>query len=317
MVVLHPPVPVAVAARAREVPSGGRWAFEPKLDGYRLLAFASSGLLQSRQGTTSLTSRFPEISAAVTAFGADTVLDGELVALRGGTLEFAALQFGPARRAREGITVMLVAFDLLALHGRDLRFQAYEQRRGELERLLAAPSPHVQRIEQTTDRRTALEWMEPAWASAGVEGVVAKPIASRYTSGPRSGWLKIRQLVTTDAVVLGVVGAASLVLGHPTARGEWRASGLSQPVSTRIRAELAALLRPEDEAPTPAQLPGVVAGLPGGEPVVYLPVRPEVVVEVVADMAVEFGRWRHRPTIARVRTDLTPADLSSHTRGDR
>ncbi|MEB3371304.1 hypothetical protein [Saccharopolyspora mangrovi] len=141
------------------------------------------------------------------------------------------------------------------------------------------------------------------------QGVVAKPVASRYMPGSRSGWLKIRQLVTTEVVVLGVVGAASLVLGHPSARGGWRASGVSQPVSARLRAELAARLRPDDEAPMPARLPGVVAGLPGGEPVVYLPVHPDVVVEVVADTAVEYGRWRHRPTIVRIRDDITPDDL--------
>ncbi|GAB3686673.1 ATP-dependent DNA ligase [Saccharopolyspora tripterygii] len=310
MVVLHPPIPVAVAARTQEVPSDrGRWAFEPKLDGYRVIAFAGLGLLQSRQGRTGMTTRFPEVTADLAALGRDVVLDGELVALRGEHLEFAALQTGPARRTREHVTVIYMAFDLLATGDEDLRTRPYLDRRAALADLLAHPRPHLQLVTHTLDPNAAREWLDPSWGEAGIEGLVAKPVASRYMPGSRSGWLKIRQLVTTEAVVLGVVGAASLLLGRPSSRGGWRASGVSQPVSARLRAELAARLRPDAEAPTLAQLPGVVAGLPGGEPVVYLPVHPDVVVEVIADTAVEYGRWRHRPTIVRIREDLTPDEL--------
>lgn len=301
---LHPPVPVAVASRAREVPSGDRWAFEPKLDGYRVIAFAELGLLQSRQGRTALTTRFPEVTADLAALGRDVVLDGELVALRDGHLEFASLQTGPARRAREHITVIYMAFDLLATGDEDLRARPYLDRRAALADLLARPRPHLQLVTHTLDPSAAREWLDPGWGAAGVEGLVAKPVSSRYMPGSRSGWLKIRQRVTAEAVVLGVVGAASLVLGRPSARGGWRASGVSQPLAAPLRAELAARLRPDDEGPTPAQLPGVVAGLPGGEPVVYLPVHPDVVVEVLADTAVEYGRWRHRPTIVRIKDQL-------------
>ncbi|WP_158712102.1 hypothetical protein [Streptomyces rimosus] len=54
-----------------------------------------------------------------------------------------------------------------------------------------------------------------------------------------------------------------------------------------------------------------MCGLPGAPPVVYLPVWPEVVVEVEADQAspAEFGRFRHRPRVVRVRVDLAVDEL--------
>lgn len=88
------------------------------------------------------------------------VVDGELVALREGRLEFAALQTGRQQRAHKGITVHLVVFDLIAVADRDLRGEPYEHRRAALEAVIGAPRRHLQVVEMTTSRNTALEWME-------------------------------------------------------------------------------------------------------------------------------------------------------------
>jgi len=111
----------------RELPDEGRadrFRFEPKMDGWRCLAIRRAGdrvELQSRQHRP-LTGYFPEIVAAVLAqLPPATVLDGELVVCRDGRLEFPALQhrIHRARGAAEPCT--FVAFDVLALAGRDLR----------------------------------------------------------------------------------------------------------------------------------------------------------------------------------------------------
>ncbi|MEU6201325.1 hypothetical protein [Streptomyces sp. NPDC047061] len=55
------------------------------------------------------------------------------------------------------------------------------------------------------------------------------------------------------------------------------------------------------------ELPGTVGGLPGAGSVLFWPVKPEVVVEIEVDQpCLEFGRYRHRPRVRRVRGDLTP-----------
>jgi ATP-dependent DNA ligase len=73
------------------------------MDGWRTLLFTASGFLQSRRNTN-LAGRFPEIVRAGRALG-DVVLDGELVALREGKLDFGALTTFPAGRAAPGITI--------------------------------------------------------------------------------------------------------------------------------------------------------------------------------------------------------------------
>ena len=87
---LRPPLLTMTAQPAAELPDeqhSGRWAFEPKLDGWRCLAFhrVDGGVaLQSRQRKL-LTTYFPEVVAAVVEqLPSGTVLDGELVVYRGG-----------------------------------------------------------------------------------------------------------------------------------------------------------------------------------------------------------------------------------------
>ncbi len=306
---LHPPITVTIATPARDLPvESGRWAYEPKLDGYRVVGFAEQQLLQSRQGNTALTTRFPEVVADLTAIG-DVVIDGELVAWRHGRLEFSSLQAGPTRRERDQIIAVFMAFDLLAVDNYDLRGRPYLDRRKILGDLLARPLPHVQLVDQTLDPRTAREWMSLDWGATGVEGAVAKPVASRYAPGQRSGWLKIRTTRTVEAVVLGVTSPDALVLGAQDPSGKWWVTGISQPVPQALRAELAARLRPDESRLDPVQLPGTAGGLPGSPAIVYQPVRADTVVEVQADTAVEHGRFRHRPRVMRIRDDLTPDHL--------
>src|SRR5690349_23173038 len=115
------------ARAAAELPDEQRSArlmFEPTLDGWRCLAFHQANgraVLQSRQHK-SLTRYFPEIVVAILEeVRPATVLDGELVVYRGGRCDFAALQRRICGRPGIGATASFVAFDLLAVAGRDLR----------------------------------------------------------------------------------------------------------------------------------------------------------------------------------------------------
>lgn len=298
------PVELAVAQSTTELPHGA-FAYEAKYDGFRAALHTARGRLHSRSGTD-LTHRYPEIADAGAELG-DVVLDGELVALRGqpARLDFAALQAGPSRRRAQGVSVYLLGFDLLACEGTDLRGQPYEQRRALLaQQLQARDGGRIQLVPSTTDLVAAQEWMDPAYGPFGIEGVVSKTLAGRYR-GRRSGWWKTRVTTTEEAVVLGVT-AHALVLGRADQHGRWRAVGLSQPLSARLRRELADRLHARSD---PASLPGLIAGLPGTDDVTYQPTRPELVVEIQVDGALEFGRYRHRPTAVRIREDRTPHEV--------
>jgi ATP-dependent DNA ligase len=300
-----PPLKVAIADPVMALPIGARgWGYEKKVDGWRMVAHVPAGVLHSRQGTD-FSARFPTILAAARELGR-VVLDGELVAFGPtGRLEFAALYYGAARRRVEGFHLVYVAFDLLAWRGRDLRERPYRDRRARLEGLFGARKAGiVQLVDATEDADRAASWISAEYASVGVEGVVAKPLTSRYPQrGGRCGWLKVKWVEDTDAIVLGVLGSATaptaLVLGQAGEDGTVQAVGLSAPLTHTARATLAGRLH---ALPGTRRAAGVVGGLPGNQDFEYTPVEPGVIVEVRADSAREWGRWRHRVKVTRAKT---------------
>jgi bifunctional non-homologous end joining protein LigD len=78
----------------RELPDGGAWTYEAKLDGYRCLAANRNGrrVLWSRRGN-GFTDRFREITAACAKLPPGTMIDGEVIAIGpDGRVSFNALQ---------------------------------------------------------------------------------------------------------------------------------------------------------------------------------------------------------------------------------
>ena len=185
------------------------WLFEPKLDGYRVIAFVSgTGVrLQSRRGID-LTPQFPEIVAALAAFGGDDmILDGEIVALGAdGRPSFNALQNRAQRRGEKDIAdaqrqtpAVLVCFDLLHFAGVNLRSTPYVERRRYLSQCLL-PNAHIQLIHAGKDA----EALYAAAIAAGYEGVVAKRLDSLYQPGQRvTTWLKVRPVRSAEFVIGG------------------------------------------------------------------------------------------------------------------
>lgn len=245
----------------------------------------------------------------------DCLLDGELLAVtEAGEISFGRLQTRAGRGPKPGadFAVHVAAFDVLAVGDRtDCRPRRYGERRATLLELLEGGPPQIRPVPTTTDIEEALSWIG---ALGGVEGVVSKPDRPYAASRTASGWLKWRKRHTLDVAVLGVTGTSpatqALVLGLPSPRGALRAVGVGLPLSAALRHQLAGLLDPQGGGAR-SELPGTVGGLPGAPPVSYLPVRPEVVVEIEADQpaASEFGRFRHRPRVVRVREDLAVDEL--------
>jgi ATP-dependent DNA ligase len=313
--VLRPPLPVMTAKPAEVLPAGGHWWWEPKLDGFRALAFrdrAGRVRLQSRQ-QRDLTRYFPNVAAAIAEqLDGDVVLDGELVIAVGGRCDFGELQRRLGEPRADGPAACLVVFDLLSAAGRDQRGNPYRVRRGRLVELLADARLPLAVTPATDDRVVAEAWLHRHLA-AGVEGVVAKRTDHAYLPGRRS-WVKVRARTTAEAVVGGVLGRpggpTSLVLGRPDPSGRLRVIGRTTPLSAPAHHELAAVLAVTgDEHPWPALLPATRFGQWPGELVEYLRVDPTVVIEVDVDAAWEWGRYRHPVRYRRLRPDLRPEDL--------
>jgi ATP-dependent DNA ligase len=114
-----------VAAALPDAEHAENYAFEPKVDGWRALAFRSSEgvYLQSRQQRP-LGRYFPDVVGGLLAqVPAGTVLDGELVVIRDGGFDFTALQrrIHPSSTHAAGRAALapasFIVFDLLAVGG--------------------------------------------------------------------------------------------------------------------------------------------------------------------------------------------------------
>src|SRR5881275_2980478 len=128
-----------LAKLAPELPEHDH-VFEPKLDGFRCLAFRDGDRveLQSRHGNL-LTRYFPEVVDAVAA--ESFVVDGELL-LVGGEFTTLMSRLHPAASRVDALAretpARLVAFDLLASGDASLLEAPYQDRRARLEELLDA-----------------------------------------------------------------------------------------------------------------------------------------------------------------------------------
>lgn len=306
------------ALLADALPDGPDWLFEPKWDGFRCLAERSGDdlALWSKSGKP-LGRYFPEVVAALRALPATRFLvDGELVIEHDGHYSFEALQqrLHPAesrvRRLAAETPARLMAFDLLALDGRDLAGEPLAARRDALERFVAAQSsPDLLLSPASRDRRAALGWL--ARSGAALDGVIAKPLGDPYRAGER-GFVKVKQRRSADCVVGGYRTErstpimASLLLGLYDDAGKLNHVGFCSSFSAAERAAWTGRL----EALAGGE--GFSGAAPGGpsrwataRSAEWVPLRPELVVEVGYDQ-VTAGRFRHGTRLLRERPDKRP-----------
>src|SRR5215813_2273431 len=96
-----PPLAPMLSSAADALPDGEGWQFEPKWDGFRTLVFRDGDeiLLQSRDGKP-MNRYFPELIAPLAATLSERcVVDGEIVIVGVGGLDFETLLFAhPSRR---------------------------------------------------------------------------------------------------------------------------------------------------------------------------------------------------------------------------
>jgi ATP-dependent DNA ligase len=147
-----------------------------------------------------------------------------------------------------------------------------------------------------------------AHTGTGLEGVVAKRLDQTYRPGVR-GWQKLRTRITAEAIVGGVTGPVyapqELILGRHDKTGRLRIAGRTTALRPSTAARLGALLEQQAHA-WPERLPAHRWGAPRTP---YTRVRPDLIVEVSADLALDGLRWRHPARFVRLRADLHPDDL--------
>lgn len=318
-----PPPLATMEARVREdFPSPPGWAYEPKWDGFRALAWGGLEPRLDSRNRRPLLRYFPELVAALQALPPDAVVDGEVVLVQSGTLDFDTLQqrIHPARSRIDQLAAEtpaeLVAFDLLAHRSEDLRSQPFRERRARLEELTASLSLPWHLTPSTDDLETARRWFTE-FEPAGCDGIVAKRLDGPYKEGERA-MVKIKHRRTADVVIGGYrvhkdgdkVG--SLLLGLYASAGELHFIGHCSGFGNADRVALLELLHPLEEADSFGQAvrrPGAESRWTGGKDLSWVPVRPELVVEVSYDQLAG-DRFRHATRFERWRPDKDPQDCT-------
>jgi bifunctional non-homologous end joining protein LigD len=313
-------------ASAGSLPSDdANWAYEMKWDGIRAIAHVSAGgiSLIGRTGRD-LSASYPELQGMAAALGGrPAALDGEIVAFGEGSWpSFEVLQqrmnvtaASQVRQLAAQIPVSYLAFDLLSLDGTPLLDQPYSVRRERLDEL-GLNGAHW----QTPPAFIGISGADAQAVSKanGLEGIMAKRLASRYEPGRRTAsWLKIKNLLRQEFVVGGwkpgegnrtsLIG--SLLVGVYGPEGLTFAGHVGTGFTSQSLRMLTDLLTPlrRDAPPFGSTVPPEHA-----RGVVW--VEPQVVIEATFGLWTTAGRLR-AASFMGVRTDKDPAEVTRESLG--
>ncbi len=300
-------------AKVRNALPEGDWAYEPKWDGFRSVAWSGDMRLESRNHKP-LLRYFPELRPSLEGLPEGTVVDGEVVVVTDDRLDFDALQnrLHPAASRVEMLAeqtpAVLVAFDLPAEAGSDLRNVPFTERRRRLESLIPGLGGFWNLTPSTTDRDLAARWFDE-FEAAGCDGIVAKRLDGVYVEGKRE-MVKVKHRRSVDCVIGGYrvhkdgdkIGSILLGLyddgqlhfiGH--------CSGFTNQDRVEILRQLEAI-RSDSSFGEGVRRPGAESRWSAGKDLSWVAVEPGVVVEVSYDQLTG-GRFRHATRFERWRSD--------------
>ena len=330
---LAPPIEPMLAKLAEAMPEGD-YLYEPKWDGFRALVFrGDSDLFIQSRDSRPLDRYFPELhDGLLEVLPKRCVLDGEIVIATPHGLDFDVLQLRlhpaasrVAKLAKETPS-SFVAFDALAVDGRDLMAKTQAERRAALEKLLAKAQRPVYLTPMTRDRDQALHWLEH-FEGAGLDGVIAKPVGLTYQPGKRS-MIKVKHARTAECVVAGFRwhksgkdAVGSLLLGLYDDGGTLQHVGVTSSFTMAMRKHLVKELAPlrkgaldghpwrewAGAAAESSRMPGAHSRWSAGKDLSWEPLRIDRVCEVKYDH-LQGDRFRHAAIFLRWRPDKPPAD---------
>ena len=331
---IAPPVEPMLAKLADALPPEGGYLYEPKWDGFRALVFHGGNelFIQSRDSRP-LDRYFPELhEALLERLPQGSVLDGEIVIATGRGLDFDALQLRlhpaasrVAKLAKETPS-SFVAFDALAVDGRNLMGSPQAERRTALEKLLAKAKRPLYLTPVTRDRAQAQTWLEH-FEGAGLDGVIAKHAALTYQPGKRA-MVKVKHARTAECVVAGFRwyktgkdAIGSLLLGLYDNAGVLQHVGVTSSFTMATRQQLVKELAPLrkhaiDDHPwrdwagaqaASSRMPGAHSRWSAGKDLSWEPLRIERVCEVKYDH-LQGDRFRHAAIFLRWRPDKRAED---------
>lgn len=310
-----------LATLAAGIPAFGRWIYEIKLDGYRLMARIEGDKVKLiTRGGHDWAPKMPDLVEALRKLELRGAwLDGEIIVTdTNGLPSFNGLQKAFERRsANRAIDYFL--FDVPYLDGYDLRGVELADRRELLKGLVERKG--VDRIRFSADFQGEPGAILQSACQMGLEGIIAKRDDSLYESKRSDAWLKLKCKRRQEFVVCGFTDRSdgspeigSLMLGVYSDAEQLESvgsvgTGWTGPEAAYLRQKLAKL--EVDDAPFQAgpAKPGRWARRAAGK---ERWVQPRLVAEVqFADMTPD-GHIRHATYLA-LRADKAAKDVRRET----
>jgi bifunctional non-homologous end joining protein LigD len=248
-----------LATLATGVPATGRWLFELKFDGYRLLTRVEHGQVRLiTRGGHDWSDKMPGLVKGIERLGLQSGwLDGEIVVLgEDGAPNFNLLQ-SAFTHAKSAGKIVYFLFDLPFLNGFDLRQMPLEARRQRLKALIDAKGREPVRFSDAFEADPA-SILQSA-CRLKMEGVIAKLADAPYASTRSESWLKLKCKQRQEFVVCGYTDRSdgraqigSLLLGVHDSQGQLVSVGsVGTGWSTQEAQELKATLSKLHSASTP------------------------------------------------------------------
>src|SRR5262245_5785950 len=192
--------------RTEKLPEGEDWLYELKLDGFRSVAFKTGGKVYLRsRNNKDFNASYPGIVRALANMPAETVIDGEVVALdKTGRPSFSALQ----NYGSNHIPLVYYVFDVMVLEGVDVMREPLSRRRELLEQKIV---PHLtEPVRYSAEFDADLPDLIQSVKKLGLVGLVAKRKDRRYQPGQRTAaWQKMYANAGQEFVIGGYT------LGNP------------------------------------------------------------------------------------------------------
>lgn len=304
-------------------------AVEDKIDGIRAQVHVTEhGVRIFARGKGAVTAAFPDVAKPLAAAGLrPAVLDGEIVVMTadGRPRPFSALQprlkkIEPDDDLLASLPVRYLVYDMLFEGDGPILDLPFSERRRRLAAWAeSAPSPSlVLHPSKTLDGEAAIDAEFDAARARSHEGLVLKRLDAPYAAGVRGfSWLKVKKaFATLDVVVVAAqrgYGKRAGVLSDVTF-AVWSEGGL--PVDARRLLPVGKAysgLTDKEIAMLTAKFESIATA---EEKHGYLPVRPEVVLEVAFDGIQRSTRHASGfalrfPRIANIRDDKQPEDADT------
>ena len=221
---VNSPIRVALAER---LPSAediikkiGKCAIETKYDGLRMQIHKKGDKVEIfSRNLEKMTHMFPDVVRSVIKHikAKTAILEGEAVAYNESSNEFFPFQVTITRKRKYQIEkkakeapLILFAFDLLYLNGKDMTQKPYTERSSTLKKIISKSSSIRMAEKIITDKPKELKKFFEENIARGTEGIIAKRLNAGYQAGARNfNWIKLKRSYksglhdTIDVVIVG------------------------------------------------------------------------------------------------------------------